>query len=900
MIKKILVVLMLVVSLSFCLEVNAATKYRVLFDENYGYGLECESPTSWVKDGVCSGEVDSGTEISFPSKSKDMIRSGQGMLIGWTKTLDDNGVPYCAATYDGSNYNNYVISYDSKYKVESNVDFYACYHSDIYGFRYTLNDASADGQNLPCGSYLGITYCIKSEDGNEYCYYDMNGETPATGMVYREKLALSKPTNCKSEQTEEVETINGYMYGVNESIRDINFECGARLYITTCSGNICNFTKVKTSDGTESTVTGTVNKDTLLTSQSKAEKKCPDEEEELENCTTKPQKKVDDEPRIFSVCYSSKYSDAEVREMINDDSKNIVSCAKGYQLDTTATRASGQETCDSKNCVRDYTVKCVNQQSNDPRNISVSVSSEGYNSKGEGTIRIKATSKSGEIVGYYLSEKYVAPTTRSNWEEVNTGNFSLTMSPGVKYLWIKDSNGTISNSITVTVNDRENTKNTLKTLELYDSNNNLNGLTRISYVSDEVSKYQKLSNKLESDSRVIASGFNAFDHEYKLEVDSPTITVYATLTSSDAKFVPGYEPRTVNLKYGVNTILIKILDNEGKERRYTILVTRTDNRDSDNTLNSIETSVGDFTFNSNVTNYKIEIPSNTSNVNVKATINSDKANFVEGFEPGNVEITGDTTVKLIKVKSQTGTVRTYVLSFIKEGTDKIVNESLQLFGLTIPGVNVAFDPEIANYNITLDYTKDVIDIYAPLKDNNSTVIFRTKKANDTEYKTGSNLGINLDEGVNFVDIKVIDKDGNSAYYRLVIIRKEFGLDVSSDTALKDLKVLNYDIAFDPNKKEYTVKIKNEKTLVITAIPLSNRAEVFIKGNEELTGFSTVRVQVVAENGEYDTYSIDIVKDAFNKGIEVASIVAGSVIILISSCIIIIKKKKKSRREYFEE
>lgn len=899
MMKKFFGIFVLSISLVFCLEVNAATKYRVLFDENYGYGLECEAPTSWVRDGVCSGEVDSGTEISFPSNSKNMVRSGEGMLIGWTKTLDD-GIPYCAATYDGSNYNNYVISYDSKYKVDSNVDFYACYHSDIYGFRYTLSGASADGQNLPCGSYLGITYCTKNSDGNEYCYYDMNGETPATGTVYRDKLALSKPSNCKEESTEQVETLNKYMYGVKESIRDINFECGARLYITTCTGNICNFTKVKTSDGVESSVTGTVNKDTLLTSESKAKKQCPNEKQELKNCITKPQKKVDNEPRKFSVCYSSKYSDTEVREMINDTNKSIVSCAKGYQLDTTATRASGKETCDSKNCIREYTVQCVNKESNNPRNISVSVGFEGYNSNGEGTVKIKATSKVGDIVGYYLSEKYVAPTTRSNWEDLNTGNFSLTMSPGVKYLWVKDSNGTISNSITVTVNDRNNTKNTLKTLELYDSNNNLNGLTRISYVSDEVSMYQKLSNKLESDNKVIASGFNAFDHEYKLEVDSPTITVYATLTSSDAKFVPGYEPRTVNLKYGVNTILIKILDNEGKERRYTILVTRTDDRDSDNTLNNIETSVGDFTFNANVTDYKIEIPSSTDSVNVKSTINSDKSSYVEGFEPGDVKITGDTTVKLIKVKSQTGTVRTYVLSFIKEGTDRIVNESLQLFGLTIPGVNVAFDPEIANYNITVGYTKDVIDIYAPLKDENSTVIFRSKKANDTEFKTGSNLGVTLDEGVNFVEIKIIDKAGNSSYYRLVIIRKEFGLDVSDDTALKDLKVLNYNIDFEPNKKEYTVKIKNEKTLVITAVPLSNRAEVFIKGNEELTGFSTVRVQVVAENGEYDTYSIDIVKDAFNKSIEVASIIAGSVIILISSCIIVIKKRTKSRREYFEE
>ena len=135
---------------------------------------------------------------------------------------------------------------------------------------------------------------------------------------------------------------------------------------------------------------------------------------------------------------------------------------------------------------------------------------------------------------------------------------------------------------------------------------------------------------------------------------------------------------------------------------------------------------------------------------------------------------------------------------------------------------------------------------------------------------------------------------------MTIIRKEFGLDISDDTTLKELKVLGYNIKFNPNKKDYTVKIKQEKSLVITAVPNSNRAEVFIRGNDELTGFSTVRVKVVAENGEFETYSIDIKKDAFNKTIEIASIIVGAVIIIVSSCIIVIKKKSRAKREYFEE
>ena len=354
------------------------------------------------------------------------------------------------------------------------------------------------------------------------------------------------------------------------------------------------------------------------------------------------------------------------------------------------------------------------------------------------------------------------------------------------------------------------------------------------------------------------------------------------------------------MDYGVNTVLIKIQDKEGKIRTYTILVTRKDVRTSDNTLRELTVSEGELTFNANVTEYKVEIPDSTKNVEVKSTITSDKASYVSGYEPGNVEITGDTTVKLIKVISETGSTRTYVITFVKEGTDKITKESLQLADIVIPGVRLAFEKEIANYSLSVDYETDSIDLYTTVNDENSIVIISKKRKTDTEYKVGSNKGIRLDVGENFIEIKVIDAEGEVSYYRLTVIRKEFGLEVSEDASLKDLKVFGYDIDFEPNKKEYTVRIKQEKTLVITAVPTSNRAEVFIRGNEELTGFSTVRVKVIAENGEYETYSIDIKKDAFNKTIEILAIISGIVIILGGTAIIVIKKNRRASKEYIDE
>ena len=480
------------------------------------------------------------------------------------------------------------------------------------------------------------------------------------------------------------------------------------------------------------------------------------------------------------------------------------------------------------------------------------------------------------------------PTSSDDWIDTDSDTITIKETPGIKYIWVKDSYGNVSNAVKGAVLDTVTVDTTINKLSLYDEK------------CFESSNYVRLSNNLIKDSKVLAESFNPFDMEYKLEVDSPTVTVYATLTSSDSNYVEGYEPRTVNLNYGINTVLIKIRNKEGNIRTYTILVTRKDTRTSDNTLNDVKLSVGEINFNANVTDYKIEIPTSTKEVNIESTISSDKASYVDNYVPGNVTITGDTTVKLIKVKSQTGSTRTYVFTFIKEGTDTIDNSSLQISKLAIPDAYVPFESDVANYSFTVGYSTNIIDIRPTLNDENSTYRIRVKKKNDTDYSIASNTGIGLDVGENFIEIIVEDNTGDTSYYRFTIIRKEFGLEISNDTSLKDLKVLGYDIEFKPEKRDYTVKIKQEKSLVITAVPNNNRAEVLIRGNDELTGFSTVRIKVIAENGEYETYSIDIKKDAYNKVLEIAAIFVGAVIILGSSCIIVIKKKNKKNKEYFEE
>jgi len=106
--------------------------------------------------------------------------------------------------------------------------------------------------------------------------------------------------------------------------------------------------------------------------------------------------------------------------------------------------------------------------------------------------------------------------------------------------------------------------------------------------------------------------------------------------------------------------------------------------------------------------------------------------------------------------------------------------------------------------------------------------------------------------------------------------------------------------FNEDVEDYTLKIKREKTLLLSATPQSDRSEVYMYGNNDLTTFSTIRVKVIAENGETGLYSVDIVKDPFNKDLEITIAIVGSIILLGGGIILIINKRQKKLREYIEE
>ena len=426
--------------------------------------------------------------------------------------------------------------------------------------------------------------------------------------------------------------------------------------------------------------------------------------------------------------------------------------------------------------------------------------------------------------------------------------------------------------------------NTLQTLSVKDANDVAVTLNSIegenAYLDVMPSDYSLLSNRLKNDKTL--AGFDSLSMGYKIEVNSDKISVFATLTSSDASYVEGYEPRTVNLDYGENKILIKIKNKEGKVRTYTIIAIRTDDRVSNNLLTDLTVSKGKIEFDPYVTDYDIEVPKNTKKVSINGTLASDTSSFVEGNEPREIELTEDITTAVLEVISESGITRSYVLTFIKKGAEEETSTSAYLDTLTIEGTAIDFNKEIYEYSVTVPYEYSSVNVYAFPESDNAFA--------EVEGDRGLKIGAN--------NLKITVKNGKQTKsYTVTVIRKEAGLEISNDVTLSSLTIKDYGIDFSPEKLDYTVKIKREKSLVITATPTSSKSEVYMYGNNSLTGFSTVRIKVVAENGATNIYSIDIQKDSYNKALEMTAVIIGSVIILGTGIIIVVRKKNKKMKEY---
>lgn len=793
----------------------------------------------------------------------------------------------------------------------------------INGIRYAKNNASAGGKQVNCGDEVYVTTCeTLTSSTNPTCVVTkINGvSVNTTTRVYRNQLVMSRsalPENCSSETKQYTIKETSFYTSTSKigSKTDNSIPCAEEVTINGSLSEACTYSSNKYCKVTYNGSEGYVYRYDLSSSQVDPAT-CPEEveascyydetndkyiwsEEDLsdkytidasatteddcnalngdgeKNCkTSNKQTEVKETKKQVKVCYEKKNN--KITE--TTDIMDMFSCAKDYTQNPVEQTENTCDTVKNGTCHKTYLVSCSNG-TRPALEITASLLNQGL-----GTITIKGRKISNEVTSYYLDDSS-NPTVDSLWKDFADSNKVAyeQKEAGLYYAWVKDEKGILSRPMFAVVHDADIT-NTLQTLSVKDANDVAVTLNSIegenAYLDVMPSDYSLLSNRLKNDKTL--AGFDSLSMGYKIEVNSDKISVFATLTSSDASYVEGYEPRTVNLDYGENKILIKIKNKEGKVRTYTIIAIRTDDRVSNNLLTDLTVSKGKIEFDPYVTDYDIEVPKNTKKVSINGTLASDTSSFVEGNEPREIELTEDITTAVLEVISESGITRSYVLTFIKKGAEEETSTSAYLDTLTIEGTAIDFNKEIYEYSVTVPYEYSSVNVYAFPESDNAFA--------EVEGDRGLKVGAN--------NLKITVKNGKlTKTYTITVIRKEAGLEISNDVTLSSLTVKGYGIDFSPEKLDYTIKIKREKSLIITATPTSNRSEVYMYGNNSLTGFSTVRIKVVAENGATNIYSIDIQKDSYNKVLEITSVIIGSVIILGTGIIIVVRKKNKKMKEY---
>lgn len=365
-------------------------------------------------------------------------------------------------------------------------------------------------------------------------------------------------------------------------------------------------------------------------------------------------------------------------------------------------------------------------------------------------------------------------------------------------------------------------------------------------------------------------------------------TVYNLTTEASSTYISAARETTTatisgdigkhDLKIGKNQFIIRVTAENGNKKIYTINITRESSKSTNNYLKSLTLSNGNINFKKTTTTYNINVDNNIDKITIEANLDDSKSSFENGFGSRTINLSLGNNIVYIKVKSESGQVRTYTL-YINRNDGRNSDSSLK--NIKLSNGKISFDKDKLEYKVTVEYDIDKMKIEAIPNSEKSKV---TISGNE-----------DLSVGDNVFKINVEAENGKVTTYTVTVIRKKQGQEVSNNNNIKSITIKNHSIDFKSNVYKYTVKT-NEKELNLTIILDDENATYKISGNENLKNGSEVKIKVIAENGEEKTYTLVIKKS--NSGL-IMSII--SVVILISIGIgtwLFFKNKKKPSTETY--
>jgi len=306
----------------------------------------------------------------------------------------------------------------------------------------------------------------------------------------------------------------------------------------------------------------------------------------------------------------------------------------------------------------------------------------------------------------------------------------------------------------------------------------------------EFELYQAYSNQLSAltvSAGTLAPAFNPTVFAYTDTVGPDVASINITPTAKDPQAIikinnvvsPSGQPKSVNLNYGANNIVVNVTAGDGSQNNYTIAVTRQGDADlktlvaQDNLAANVPLNPA---FDKGITVYTAKIDYDASAIAYIPTTDDPPATIkLDGTSTPNGSISGATVVgtgitSSLEVTSTSGNKKTYTVAVSKNTSAYLTSVTLT-GGKTAPAWNPTFARKTFNYNVTAyatPLTANVVkeDAAATLLVTcNGTILNPTSTSGSTVV-----YSVPLNAGSNSLVIKVTSTSGDIKTYTFSITK----------------------------------------------------------------------------------------------------------------------------------
>jgi len=261
------------------------------------------------------------------------------------------------------------------------------------------------------------------------------------------------------------------------------------------------------------------------------------------------------------------------------------------------------------------------------------------------------------------------------------------------------------------------------------------------------------------------SGFKRDKTEYSTEVPNSVtqVNVYATAVDSKAK-ISG--TGNVTLKEGDNTIKVTVTAEAGNTKTYTLTIKRkTAAEEAENAGEARLKTLGikpeeyDFSgFDSEKTEYSVEVPNEVEEIEIYATAMSSKAQITG---TGMIELQEGKNELKVEVIAEDGTKKTYTLEVTRKESDEAegIVEQFGLSTLLIQGITLNPSFKVGTYEYKVELNEDLssLDIQAKANEKNATVEIIGNE--------------NLQQGENIITVLVKNNETQEVITYQIIVNK---------------------------------------------------------------------------------------------------------------------------------